>query len=132
MILIAFDDERGPLLYKTDPAGTYMGYRATASGPKAQEAHNYLEKQYKKTGRLNPESFSLNALVELAITTLSTVLSVDFRSTEVEIGIVEAPNYSDEEKAVDESQNAPSMTGVFRMLTPEEIDERLQSIADSG
>jgi hypothetical protein len=60
------------------------------------------------------------------------VLSVDFRSTEVEIGIVEAPNYSDEEKAVDESQNAPSMTGVFRMLAPEEIDERLQSIADSG
>lgn len=65
MILIAFDDERGPLLYKTDPAGTYMGFRATASGPKAQEAHNYLEKQYKKTGRLHPENFDRNALVEV-------------------------------------------------------------------
>jgi hypothetical protein len=65
MILIAFDDERGPLLYKTDPAGTYMGFRATAAGPKSQEAHNYLEKQYKKTGRTNPENFDLNQLVEV-------------------------------------------------------------------
>jgi 20S proteasome subunit alpha 1 len=66
MILIAYDDEKGPLLYKTDPAGTYMGFRATAAGPKAQEAHNYLEKQYKKTGRLNPESFDRSALVEVS------------------------------------------------------------------
>jgi hypothetical protein len=65
MILIAYDDEKGPLLYKTDPAGTYMGFRATAAGPKSQEAHNYLEKQYKKTGRLNPESFDRNQLVEV-------------------------------------------------------------------
>lgn len=65
MILIAYDDERGPLLYKTDPAGTYMGFRATAAGPKSQEAHNYLEKRYKKTGRTNPENFNLHQLVEV-------------------------------------------------------------------
>ena len=65
MILIAYDDERGPLLYKTDPAGIYMGYKATAAGPKSQEAHNYLEKQYKKTTQSNPENFDLNALVEV-------------------------------------------------------------------
>lgn len=65
MILIAYDDERGPLLYKTDPAGTFMGYKAAAAGPKSQEAHNYLEKQYKKTGRANPETFSKDALIEV-------------------------------------------------------------------
>lgn len=65
MILIAYDDERGPLLYKTDPAGTYMGFKATSAGPKSQEVHNYLEKQYKKQGRLNPESFETDALVEV-------------------------------------------------------------------
>lgn len=65
MILIAYDDERGPLLYKTDPAGTYMGFKATAAGPKSQEVHNYLEKQYKKTGKLNPETFDRNTLVEV-------------------------------------------------------------------
>jgi 20S proteasome subunit alpha 1 len=138
-ILIAYDDERGPLLYKTDPAGTYMGYKATSAGPKSQEVHNYLEKQYKKTGRLNPETFDRNALVEvyefmwlcwfkLAITALSNVLSVDFKSSELEIGIVEAPMIM--EKWV--SENPPSQTGMFRMLSAEEIDERLQSIADRG
>ena len=67
MILIAHDDEQGPLLYKTDPAGTYMGFKATAAGPKSQEAHNYLEKQYKKTGNSNPETFDWKALVEVTI-----------------------------------------------------------------
>jgi 20S proteasome subunit alpha 1 len=67
MIFIAYDDEQGPLLYKNDPAGTYMGYKATSAGPKSQEAHNYLEKQYKKTGRSNPETFDRNQLVEVTI-----------------------------------------------------------------
>jgi hypothetical protein len=58
------------------------------------------------------------------------VLSVDFKSTELEIGIVEAPTYT--EKEVEVSENPPSQSGVFRLLTTEEIDERLQSIADSG
>jgi hypothetical protein len=55
---------------------------------------------------------------------------VDFRATELEIGIVEAPRLDGEK--VDEGENPASLTGVFRMLGPEEIDERLQSIADSG
>ena len=67
MILIAHDDEHGPLLYKTDPAGTYMGFKATAAGPKSQEVHNYLEKQYKKTGNSNPAEFDCKALVEVPL-----------------------------------------------------------------
>jgi len=130
MILIAYDDERGPLLYKTDPAGTYMGFRATSAGPKSQEAHNYLEKQYKKQGRANPDTFSLNQLVELAITTLSTVLSQDFKNTELEIGVVEEPKLMEGEG--EGMENEPSRLGVFRMLGLEEIEERLQAIADSG
>jgi 20S proteasome alpha/beta subunit len=78
MILIAYDDEKGPLLYKTDPAGTYMGFRATAAGPKSQEAHNYLEKQYKKTGRLNPESFDRNQLVEVLEYLMMLTKACDF------------------------------------------------------
>jgi len=130
MILIAYDDEKGPLVYKTDPAGSFMGFKATAAGPKSQEAHNYLEKQYKKTGRNNPESFDRNQLIELAITTLSTVLSVDFKATELEIGICEEPKYTEKEIAT--SENPPSQTGEFKLLTTEEIDQRLQSIAESG
>lgn len=83
MILIAYDDERGPLLYKTDPAGTYMGFRATAAGPKSQEAHNYLEKQYKKTGRTNPENFNLNQLVEVPFPLLPAPLNSPFGYSEL-------------------------------------------------
>ena len=79
MILIAYDDERGPLLYKTDPAGTYMGFKATAAGPKSQEVHNYLEKQYKKTGKFNPETFDRDTLVEVITPNhLSLFLSFSF------------------------------------------------------
>lgn len=48
MILIGIDDEIGPQVYKTDPAGYFVGYKATACGQKEQEALNFLEKKYKK------------------------------------------------------------------------------------
>jgi hypothetical protein len=36
VILLAIDEERGPLLYKTDPAGYFVGYKAVAAGQKEQ------------------------------------------------------------------------------------------------
>ena len=48
MILIAYDDENGPQVFKTDPAGYFCGYKATAAGVKNMEAHSFLEKKIKK------------------------------------------------------------------------------------
>ncbi|EPS39756.1 hypothetical protein H072_6434 [Dactylellina haptotyla CBS 200.50] len=118
MTLISLDDEHGPSLYKVDPAGYYTGYKATASGPKQQEAINFLEKKLKNK---EAASGTWEEVVELAITTLSTVLSQDFKATEIEIGVVGAPK---------EGEPEGEASTFFRKLSVEEIDKRLQSIAE--
>ncbi|TAQ89393.1 hypothetical protein B7494_g2284 [Chlorociboria aeruginascens] len=115
--LISLDSEFGPQLYKCDPAGYYTGYKGTASGPKQQEAFNHLEKKLKNKDCADG---SWEDVVELGITTLSTVLSVDFKKGELEIGIVGGPRM-DGKEGTDPG---------FRALTEEEIDERLQAIAE--
>lgn len=114
--LISVDDENGPSLYKCDPAGYYVGYKATASGPKQQEALNYLEKKLKNK---DAAQGNWEEVVELGITALSNVLSVDFKKHELEIGVVGGPKTDGE-----------GTTTGFRVLTEEEIDERLQAIAE--
>lgn len=115
--LISVDFEFGPQLYKCDPAGYYVGYKATASGPKQQEALNHLEKKLKNK---DCAEGTWEDVVELGISTLSTVLSVDFKKSELEVGIVGGPR-SDGKEGSDPG---------FRALTEEEIDERLQAIAE--
>jgi 20S proteasome subunit alpha 1 len=115
--LISLDAEMGPQLYKCDPAGYYIGYKGTAAGPKQQEALNHLEKKLKNKEHAEGD---WRDVVELAITTLSTVLSMDFKKTEIEIGIVGGPAVAGGEETSAE----------FRTLTEEEIDERLQAIAE--
>jgi 20S proteasome subunit alpha 1 len=60
MILIGIDPERGPQVFKLDPAGYYVGFKATAAGQKQQESINHLEKQLKKEPKLD-----FNATVEV-------------------------------------------------------------------
>ncbi|KAI9892782.1 MAG: Proteasome subunit YC7alpha/Y8 (protease yscE subunit 7) [Vezdaea aestivalis] len=115
--LISLDSEVGPQLYKCDPAGYFVGYKATASGPKQQEALNYLEKKLKNKDCADG---GWEEVVELGISALSSVLAADFKKTEVEVGIVGGPRL-DGKEGIEEG---------FRALTEDEIDERLQAISE--
>lgn len=117
MTLISVDDEKGPQLYKCDPAGYFVGYKATAAGPKQQEALNYMEKKLKNKDYADG---SWDEVVELGITALSNVLSVDFKKQEIEIGIVGGPRQDGKE----------GTDPTFRVMTEDEIDERLNAIAE--
>uniref|UniRef100_A0A4W3GJN1 Proteasome 20S subunit alpha 6a n=1 Tax=Callorhinchus milii TaxID=7868 RepID=A0A4W3GJN1_CALMI len=107
MILVGVDEELGPQVYKCDPAGYYCGFKATAAGVKQTEATSFLEKKVKK--KLD---WTYDQTVETAITCLSTVLSIDFKPSEIEIGVVSVDNPK------------------FRILTETETDVHLVALAE--
>lgn len=107
---VGIDEERGPQVFKVDPSGFCMGYKAIAAGTKDQDAINYLEKQYKKKS----DGWSTDEAVETAIMCLQNVISTDFKANEIEIGIATTDNI------------------FFRKLTEAEIDAHLNTIADKN
>jgi len=54
-LLFTIDDTQKPQLFKLDPAGYYVGYKATATGEKEQAATGNLEKVFKKNPTLSAE-----------------------------------------------------------------------------
>ncbi|EFJ07155.1 hypothetical protein SELMODRAFT_272088 [Selaginella moellendorffii] len=106
-MIIAIDEEKGPQLFKCDPAGHYVGYRATSAGLKEQEAVNILEKKMKN----NPQ-LSYDETVQTAISALQSILLEDFKATEIEVGIVRATDPK------------------FQIMSTEEIDEHLTAISE--
>jgi 20S proteasome subunit alpha 1 len=100
------DDELGPQLYKIDPAGHYLGYKACAAGVKEAEASNLLEKAIKAATAL-----PVDETVRLGMGVFQTLLSSDFRADEIEVGVV-------------------VKGGRFALLTASEVEGHLTAIAE--
>jgi len=171
MILIGLDfdadDDTGkakPQVFKIDPAGYFVGFRATAAGTKQTEAINFLEKKFKKPSaseggggaassstsggpssttaaptasapadqavqdaEAHSQSLSTQEVLELAITTLASILQQDLKPNEVELAIVGGgPEAIDIQ---DRSKEAARLRR-FRNLTEAEIAAILDAIAD--
>jgi 20S proteasome subunit alpha 1 len=81
-----------PQIYKMDPAGSCVGYFATATGSKEVEAVAFLEKKQKHTpfAELNADQTAL-----LALSTLQAITGNSLRADDVEIArcTVEVPTF---------------------------------------
>ncbi|EOQ99719.1 Proteasome subunit alpha type-6 [Wallemia ichthyophaga EXF-994] len=109
MMIVGHDDELDqPQLFKVDPAGYFVGFKATSAGTKQTEAINFLEKKFK----VENITLGYEQSLELAVETLSSVLSTDLKPSEIEIGVV-----SKHDK-------------VFRTLGEDQVEDILQKIAD--
>ncbi|CCH60208.1 hypothetical protein TBLA_0C04080 [Henningerozyma blattae CBS 6284] len=111
LTFISYDEELGPSIYKTDPAGYYVGYKATATGPKQQEINTGLENWFKKNDvkeKINEDAWE--KVVEFAITQLIDSLGTEFSKRDIEVGV--------------------AIEGEFFKLAEEQIEERLVAIAE--
>eukprot|EP01041_Mallomonas_annulata_P011267 gene11267-23571_t len=108
MLFIGVDEEKGAQVYKVDPAGHYLPYKAVAMGKAEPEAINYLEKRVDELSGLNE-----NSTVEMAISAMQYVLSTDFKGNEIEVGVV-------------------TVGKKFRLLSHDEVEDRLNAIAEKS
>ena len=106
-MLGSIDEEKGPQLFKVDPAGLFHGYKAVAAGAKEDEAINFLEKQWKKTNG----NLTVPQAIQLSIECLQYVSSQEFKKTDLEVGLI-----------------CSSHPGV-RLLTADEVEEHLAVLA---
>jgi len=63
-LIIAGVDQKGPLVFVTDPSGTYVSYAAVAIGAESDQVNDFLEKSYK-------DDISLDDAAALSIAALS-------------------------------------------------------------
>jgi len=106
-LFAGIDDEAGPQLFRTDPAGHYVGYKACAAGAKEQEANNFLEKKIKSNSNMTSQQ-----AIETAIICLQTCVGSDLKPTDLEVAVVTKQNPK------------------FTVLTEQEIDAHLTAISD--
>eukprot|EP00029_Vermamoeba_vermiformis_P009183 TRINITY_DN44_c0_g1_i1.p1 TRINITY_DN44_c0_g1~~TRINITY_DN44_c0_g1_i1.p1 ORF type:complete len:252 (-),score=84.23 TRINITY_DN44_c0_g1_i1:76-831(-) len=80
-LLIGGVDETGPVLFHTDPSGTYLQFNAKSIGSGAESAQTHLEKQYHK-------SMTLAEAEKLALSVLREVVEEKVDATNVEVASI--------------------------------------------
>ncbi|GIX64622.1 proteasome subunit alpha type-6, putative [Babesia caballi] len=131
-LIMAIDEERGPVIYKFDASGWFSGYKACGIGAKDHESENALERimkqretislkeRVKSDLEVNTETHHLNGGLETSVTVeaLKAMIAIDaFNQLNGAKGI---------EVAVC-TRDSP----MFRQLSEQEIETYLTHIAES-
>ena len=85
LLIAGWDEEQGPMLYHTDPSGTFVKFTAQAIGSGSEGAQTALQEEY-------TEALTLAEAEVLALKTLKQVMEEKVTSTNVDIAVV-APTY---------------------------------------
>ncbi|NAZ11370.1 MAG: archaeal proteasome endopeptidase complex subunit alpha [Desulfurococcales archaeon] len=102
-LIIAGVDSTGPKLLKTDPAGQYFGYYATAIGRGETKIEEVLEKEYKY-------DMSLDEAVKLAVKALASTSEEKLGPRNIDVAII------------------PVDTKTYRKLSEDEVSSILSSL----
>ena len=85
LLVAGWDPASGPVLYHTDPSGTYVKYKATAIGSGAEGAQTSLQEKWRA-------DMSLQEAEALALATLRQVMEEKVTASNVDVVSV-APDY---------------------------------------
>lgn len=85
LLVAGWDASGGPVLYHTDPSGTYVKYKATAIGSGAEGAQSALQEKWRA-------DMSLQEAEDLALGTLKQVMEEKVTASNVDVVRV-APEY---------------------------------------
>ncbi|CAJ0944517.1 unnamed protein product, partial [Mesorhabditis belari] len=107
MLMISFDDEDGPQVYRIDPAGSYRNMKGAGLGVKDTTIKHSLEKKLKKKS-----DFDKDGTIQCALEVLQESLGNDVRASDLEL------IYVTKDKRA------------FNKLTTEEIEAHLTIIAN--
>jgi len=105
-LLVAGVDEKGPVLYHTDPAGTYTQYDAKAIGAGSEGAQTTLQERYNK-------SMTLVEAEKLALEILKQVMEEKLDVNNIELAVV------------------PTDTATYRLCAKEELEAVIKTL-DAG
>lgn len=80
-LIAGIDPIKGPQIFMTDPSGAYWGYRAIAIGAGAQNAKEFLEKEYR-------DDLTTEELKTLTFQTLQKVMDEELSEKKCDIVVI--------------------------------------------
>merc|ERR1711972_1056783 len=103
LLVGGWDPVDGPVLFNTDPSGTFTKYMAASIGSAQEGATSMLQEQYN-------QDMALKEAETLALTTLRQVMEEKLSKENIEVGVVGAD------------------TKKFKQLSTAEVDEAIQRL----